>query len=44
MGDLFDAGVDVPYAERADRLRACGIALWDVLTLKNLGGGGNGCE
>lgn len=24
--------------------RALGIALWDVLTLKNLGGGGNGCN
>ena len=23
---------------------AVGIALWDVLTLKNLGGGGNGCN
>lgn len=30
MGDLFDAGLDLPYAERADRLRANGIALWDV--------------
>ena len=30
MGELFDAGPDVPYAERADRLRASGIALWDV--------------
>jgi citrate/tricarballylate utilization protein len=24
--------------------KAFGIALWDVLTLKNLGGGGNGCN
>ena len=30
MGELFDAGPDVPCAERADRLRASGIALWDV--------------
>jgi len=30
MGELFDAGPGVPYAERADRLRASGIALWDV--------------
>ena len=30
MGELFDAGPDFPYAERADRLRASGIALWDV--------------
>jgi hypoxanthine-DNA glycosylase len=30
MDALFDAGPDVPYAERADRLRASGIALWDV--------------
>ena len=25
-------------------IRALGIAVWDVLTLKNLGGGGNGCN
>ena len=30
MGELFVAGPGVPYAERADRLRASGIALWDV--------------
>jgi G:T/U-mismatch repair DNA glycosylase len=30
MGELFGAGPDVPYAARADRLRASGIALWDV--------------
>jgi hypoxanthine-DNA glycosylase len=30
MGELFDAGPDVPYAERADRLRGSGVALWDV--------------
>jgi len=31
MGDLFDAGPDIPYAERAARLTHCGIAVWDVL-------------
>ena len=30
MGELFDAGPGVPYAERADRLRRNRIALWDV--------------
>ncbi len=30
MGELFDAGPGVPYADRADRLRASGVALWDV--------------
>jgi double-stranded uracil-DNA glycosylase len=30
MGELFDAGPGVPYAERADRLRGNRIALWDV--------------
>jgi double-stranded uracil-DNA glycosylase len=30
MGELFGAGPDVPYAERAARLRASGIAVWDV--------------
>ena len=30
MGALFDAGLDVPYPERAERLRAQGVALWDV--------------
>lgn len=30
MGALFDAGPDVPYGERADRLRSNRIALWDV--------------
>ena len=27
---LFDAGPEVPYERRADRLRTCGVALWDV--------------
>ena len=30
MGALFDAGLDIPYAERVDRLRSNRIALWDV--------------
>jgi double-stranded uracil-DNA glycosylase len=30
MGELFDAGPDVPYAERVHRLRTRGIGLWDV--------------
>jgi double-stranded uracil-DNA glycosylase len=30
MGELFDAGPDRPYAERAERLVAQRIALWDV--------------
>jgi hypoxanthine-DNA glycosylase len=30
MGELIDAGPDVPYRERVARLRASGIALWDV--------------
>ncbi len=30
MGELFGAGPDVPYAERAERLRGSRIALWDV--------------
>jgi TDG/mug DNA glycosylase family protein len=30
MGELFGAGPGVPYEERAARLRASGIALWDV--------------
>ena len=31
MDGLFHAGVDLPYQERLDVLRASGIALWDVL-------------
>ncbi len=31
MGELYDAGPDIPYPNRADRLRCNGIAVWDVL-------------
>ena len=31
MGELFDAGPAVPYAQRLERLRLAGIALWDVI-------------
>ncbi len=31
MGELFDAGPDLPYAERIARLHALGIGIWDVL-------------
>jgi hypoxanthine-DNA glycosylase len=31
MGELFDAGPQLPYAERIARLHACGIGIWDVL-------------
>jgi hypoxanthine-DNA glycosylase len=31
MGELFDAGPDLPYAERVRRLTLCGVAVWDVL-------------
>ena len=30
MGTLFDAGVELPYAERIRRLQAIGIGIWDV--------------
>lgn len=30
MGDLFGAGRDLPYETRLEKLRAQGIALWDV--------------
>jgi hypoxanthine-DNA glycosylase len=30
MGRLFDAGPELPYAERAQRLVHNGVALWDV--------------
>jgi hypoxanthine-DNA glycosylase len=30
MGRLFDAGPELPYAERAHRLVRSGVALWDV--------------
>ncbi len=31
MGELFDAGTELLYAERAQRLKKAGVALWDVL-------------
>jgi hypoxanthine-DNA glycosylase len=31
MGELFGAKRELPYAERLERLRAHGIAVWDVL-------------
>ncbi len=31
MGELFDAGQDLSYPDRAEKLRCCGIAVWDVL-------------
>ena len=31
MGELFDAGPDNSYEDRADKLRRSGIAVWDVL-------------
>ena len=31
MGQLVGAGPDLPYEQRAQRLRDAGIALWDVL-------------
>lgn len=31
MGDLIGAGPALPYAQRLERLRAAGVALWDVI-------------
>lgn len=31
MGALYGAGADLPYTERVLRLRAKGVAVWDVL-------------
>jgi hypoxanthine-DNA glycosylase len=31
MGELIGAGLDLPYPERVERVKAAGIALWDVL-------------
>lgn len=31
MGDLFGAGPELPYVQRLERLKAAGVALWDVM-------------
>jgi double-stranded uracil-DNA glycosylase len=31
MGELFGAGVELPYAQRIARLHAAGVGIWDVL-------------
>jgi TDG/mug DNA glycosylase family protein len=31
MGRLYDAGPELPYAERIARLHAAGVGIWDVL-------------
>ena len=31
MGELYDAGPELPYAERIARLHALGVGIWDVL-------------
>jgi TDG/mug DNA glycosylase family protein len=31
MGQLYDAGPELPYAERIARLQAAGVGIWDVL-------------
>jgi hypoxanthine-DNA glycosylase len=31
MGELLGAGPEMPYAQRLERLKAAGIALWDVM-------------
>ena len=31
MGVLYDAGPELPYAERIARLHAAGVGIWDVL-------------
>jgi double-stranded uracil-DNA glycosylase len=31
MGDLLGAGPELPYAQRLERLKAAGVALWDVI-------------
>lgn len=41
MGELFGAGPDVDYAERAELLTANGIAVWDVLASAEREGSGD---
>ena len=31
LGELFDAGPEIPYVQRTEKLRCHGIAVWDVL-------------
>ena len=31
VGDLLGAGLDLPYAQRLEKLTAAGVALWDVI-------------
>lgn len=31
MGEIFDAGPNLPYAKRLERLHGHGVAIWDVL-------------
>ena len=31
MGELFDAGAELPYERRIQQLKKSGVALWDVL-------------
>ncbi|WP_265945022.1 DNA-deoxyinosine glycosylase [Dechloromonas sp. A34] len=33
MGDLLGAGPELPYAQRLARLKAAGVALWDVMAV-----------
>lgn len=41
MGVLFDAGLDLPYEERARVLAGCGVAVWDVLAAAEREGSGD---
>jgi TDG/mug DNA glycosylase family protein len=41
MGELVGAGPELPYAQRLDRLRSAGVALWDVLAACRRPGSGD---